>query len=48
MITINVIDDKICGNYGETPFAVEYTKEVYNMMKPSVNIFMLIQLEISF
>ena len=33
MITINVIDDKICGSYGETPFAVEYTKEVYDKMQ---------------
>ena len=33
MITINVIDDKICGSYGETPFAVEYTKEVYGKMQ---------------
>ena len=33
MITINVIDDKICGSYGETPFAVEYTKEVYDIMQ---------------
>jgi hypothetical protein len=33
MITINVIDDKICGSYGETPFAIEYTKEVYDKMQ---------------
>jgi len=33
MITINVIDDKICGSYGETPFAVEYSKELYDNMK---------------
>ena len=33
MITINVIDDQICGSYGETPFAVEYTKEVYDIMQ---------------
>ena len=36
MITLNVIDDKICGSYGETPFAVEYTKEVYDMMQQFV------------
>ena len=33
MITINVIDDKICGSYGETPFAVEYSKELYKKMQ---------------
>ena len=36
MITINVIDNQICGSYGETPFAVEYTKEVYDMMQQFV------------
>ena len=33
MITINVIEDKICGSYGETPFAVEYSKELYDKMQ---------------
>tara|TARA_R100000963_G_C4644991_1_gene109054 strand:- start:1190 stop:2356 length:1167 start_codon:yes stop_codon:yes gene_type:complete len=33
MITLNVIEDQICGSYGETPFAVEYTKEVYDIMQ---------------
>ena len=33
MITINVIENQICGSYGETPFAVEYTKEVYDIMQ---------------
>ena len=34
MITVNVIDDKICGSYGDTPFAVQYTEETYaNMME---------------
>ena len=32
MITINVIEDKICGSYGETPFTVDYSKELYNDM----------------
>ena len=36
MITINVIDDKICGSYGDTPFTVTYSKELYDeMMKLS-------------
>ena len=33
MITINVIEDKICGNYGEQPFTVEYSKELYDQMQ---------------
>tara|TARA_R100001443_G_scaffold83689_2_gene90465 strand:- start:470 stop:1636 length:1167 start_codon:yes stop_codon:yes gene_type:complete len=33
MITINVIDDKICGSYGDTPFTVEYSKELYDRMQ---------------
>jgi hypothetical protein len=33
MITINVIDGKICGSYGDTPFAVEYSKELYAKMQ---------------
>ena len=33
MITLNVIDGKICGSYGDTPFVVEYTKEVYESME---------------
>jgi len=32
MITINVIDNKICGSYGETPFAVEFSKELFDKM----------------
>ena len=33
MITINVIDDKICGSFGEKPFAVDYSKELYDQMQ---------------
>ena len=33
MITINVIDDKICGSYGDKPFTVEYSKELYDRMQ---------------
>ena len=33
MITINVIDDKICGSYGDTPFTVEYEKNLYDRMQ---------------
>lgn len=33
MITINVIDDKICGSYGDTPFTVEYEKDLYDRMQ---------------
>ena len=32
MITINVIEDKICGSYGDTPFAVQYTEDTYASM----------------
>jgi len=32
MITINVIEGKICGSFGDTPFAVPYTEDVYNEM----------------
>lgn len=32
MITVNVIDDKICGSYGDTPFAVQYTEDTYASM----------------
>ena len=32
MITVNVIEGKICGSYGETPFAVDYTKDLYEDM----------------
>ena len=32
MITLNVIDNKICGSYGETPFAVEYSESLYKQM----------------
>jgi len=33
MITINVIDDKICGSYGDKAFTVDYSKELYQRMK---------------
>ena len=33
MITINVIEDKICGSYGDKAFTVEYSKELYERMK---------------
>jgi len=33
MITINVIDDKICGSYGDTPFTVDYSQELYTTMQ---------------
>ena len=33
MITINVIEDKICGSYGDTPFTVDYDKQVYDQMQ---------------
>ena len=33
MITINVIENKICGNYGEHPFTVDYSKELYDEMQ---------------
>ena len=33
MITLNVIDDKICGSYGDKAFTVEYSKELYDRMK---------------
>jgi len=33
MITLNVIEDKICGSYGETPFTVDYSKELYQNMQ---------------
>tara|TARA_R100000908_G_C3752238_1_gene146745 strand:+ start:595 stop:1761 length:1167 start_codon:yes stop_codon:yes gene_type:complete len=33
MITINVIENKICGSYGDTPFTVEYSKELYDQMQ---------------
>ena len=32
MITLNVIDNKSCGSYGETPFAVEYSESLYKQM----------------
>ena len=32
MITINVIENKICGSYGDTPFTVDYSKELYDSM----------------
>jgi len=33
MITLNVIDNKICGSYGDKAFTVEYSKELYDRMK---------------
>ena len=37
MITINVIEGKICGSYGDTPFAVTYSEDLYvDMMDLSV------------
>ena len=33
MITINVIDNKICGSYGDKAFTVEYSKELYDRMQ---------------
>jgi len=33
MITINVIDDKISGSYGETPFCVNFDEKVYKQMQ---------------
>ena len=33
MITINVIDDKICGSYGDKPFTVDYSKDLYTQMQ---------------
>ena len=33
MITINVIDNKICGSYGDTPFTVDFCKETYDQMQ---------------
>ncbi len=42
MITLNVIENKICGSYGETPFTVDYSKELYQNMqeiaKQAVNV----------
>ena len=32
MITVNVIEGKICGSFGEKPFAVNYTEELYLSM----------------
>lgn len=32
MIYINVIDDRICGSYGDTPFSVQYTPELYEKL----------------
>ena len=37
MITINVIDDKICGSYGDKPFTVDYSKELYDQMQQLVD-----------
>jgi len=33
MITINVIDNKICGSYGDKAFTVEYSEALYERMK---------------
>jgi len=32
MITINVIEDKISGSYGDTPFFIPFEKETYKLM----------------
>ena len=32
MININVIDGRICGSYGDTPFSVQYTPELYEKL----------------
>ena len=32
MISINVIDDKISGSYGDKTFCVDFNKEVYAIM----------------
>lgn len=32
MIYINVIDDRICGSYGDTPFSVQYSPELYEKL----------------
>lgn len=32
MITINVIDDKISGSYGDTPFSVPFERETHTLM----------------
>ena len=33
MISINVIDDKISGSYGDTPFCVDFDEKVYTQMQ---------------
>ena len=33
MISINVIDDKISGSYGDTPFCVDFDEKVYKQMQ---------------
>ncbi len=32
MVTINVIDDRICGSVGDVPFSVKFTTELYNKL----------------
>ena len=32
MININVIDGRICGSYGDTPFSVQFTPELYEKL----------------
>lgn len=32
MININVIDGRICGSYGDTPFSVQYSPELYEKL----------------
>jgi hypothetical protein len=32
MININVIEGRICGSYGDTPFSVQYTPELYEKL----------------
>ena len=32
MITINVIEGRISGSYGDTPFSVNYSQDTYDKM----------------
>lgn len=32
MVTINVIDDRICGSVGDVPFSVKFTTDLYNKL----------------
>jgi len=37
MISINVIDDKISGSYGDTPFCIDFDEKVYAQMQELAN-----------